>query len=304
MRQRPDRGQHHREHVGRAAREDRVHRDDAPRDHARSGRQHRQLLVGIAVGALEHGVDPLRGGRDEGQAVAPAVLLEEREHRLRIGVGELQETIGVDGGHARCAGYRGWRRRPGGREPGPRRAKMVRPRREGRGSDDGGGRDPAAAAHVEPRAPHAVPRADGAGVLVRPGRQGRVADAADRGAVDAAGDEQQHHPHAARATARARPRVLRARAGAPAAPRAALLLLRSLLRRRRAALGGTQARPRLEGDLARRALLPSLLLRAGRVEPERHRERDGRRDAHAHADVLHRGRARHPHQGDRRLLPR
>ena len=34
---------------------------------------------------------------------------------------------------------------------------------------------------------------------------------------------------------------------------------------------GTQARPRLEGDLARRALLPSLLLRAGRVEPERPR---------------------------------
>ncbi len=56
---------------------------------------------------LQHGVDPFPRGRDERQAVAPTVLLEEREHRLRIGVGKLQETIGVDGGHARCAGYRG-----------------------------------------------------------------------------------------------------------------------------------------------------------------------------------------------------
>ena len=41
----------------------------------------------------------------------------------------------------------------------------------------------------------------------------------------------------------------------------------------RAAVGGTQARAPLQGDPARRALLSSLLLRAGRVESERHRLR-------------------------------
>ena len=50
---------------------------------------------------LEHGVDPLRGGRHERQAVAPAVPFEQRVQGLGVGVDELQETIGVDGGHAR-----------------------------------------------------------------------------------------------------------------------------------------------------------------------------------------------------------
>ena len=107
VRQRAHRGQHHWEHVSGATGEHRVHGDDATGDHAGPRREHRELLVGVAFAVLQHGVDPLPSGRDQWQAVAPTVLLEEREHRLRIGIGELQETIGVDGGHARCAGYRG-----------------------------------------------------------------------------------------------------------------------------------------------------------------------------------------------------
>ena len=68
-------------------------------------RQHGEHLVGVAGGELEHGLDPVRCRRDEGQPVAPAVGLEEGVHRLRIGVcGELQQTVGVDGGHVRGQG--------------------------------------------------------------------------------------------------------------------------------------------------------------------------------------------------------
>ena len=100
MRERAGRAEHHREVLGLAPREHRIDRDHPARHHAGTRQEDRQLLVDVALCVLEHGIDPFWSRRHEGQAVSPSVLLEQLVHPLRRGVGQLEDAVGVDGGHA------------------------------------------------------------------------------------------------------------------------------------------------------------------------------------------------------------
>ena len=100
--------EHHREVLGRAAGEHRVHRHDAPRDHARAGRQHRRAARRGRRRRARAWRRPAPGvGGTRGRPSPQPCCSKSANIASGSSVGELQETIGVDGGHARCAGYRG-----------------------------------------------------------------------------------------------------------------------------------------------------------------------------------------------------
>ena len=82
--------EHDGEHPRRAAGEHAVDRDHPPGDDAGPRLEGEQHLVGVAVAALQHPLHPLPRGREDGQPVTEAALVEQLEERLG-GVGHLDE---------------------------------------------------------------------------------------------------------------------------------------------------------------------------------------------------------------------